>query len=129
MFSESFSESALAKIALGDLVAALSDARVVTLASHASSIGSASLLYALIDPKRKNRPTPVQLREAVGTVRSMVQSLTVAADNAERTARYLERHAQVPSVGRSSHQPATEIRVPSVGRSSHQPATEIRAPR
>ena len=116
MFGESFSESVLAKIALGDLVAAVSDARVVALASHASSIGSASLLYALIDPKRKNRPTPAQLREAVGRVRSMIQSLTAAANAAERTARWLELNAKASSVGSSSHQPASEMTSTSAGR-------------
>jgi hypothetical protein len=79
-----------AKIALADLVVAISACRIRALPARAGTIRTASLLYALIDPKRRNRPTAAQLREAAPIAREMGRDIVLMAKRAERTADQLE---------------------------------------
>jgi hypothetical protein len=82
-----------AKVALGDLVVAISACRVRALSARAPTIRSASLLYALVDPKRHNRPSTEQLRDVILMVKA-----------AERKADELEQRPALGSVEPSSHQ-------------------------
>jgi hypothetical protein len=47
--------------------------------------GTPSLLVALIDPHRRNRPTAAQLREAARIAREMARDVLGMAKAAERT--------------------------------------------
>jgi hypothetical protein len=51
------------KGALSDLLATMSDARIKSLLAECPSFGSRSLLNAMADPSRSNRPREQHLRE------------------------------------------------------------------
>jgi hypothetical protein len=57
-----------------------------TILDYCPAVSSRSLLYALIDPYRANRPSLKQLREVASAIRFVALTLGAAADDVESLA-------------------------------------------
>ena len=82
-----------AKQAIRALLTALGEARIGVLVDATPSVASESLIRALADPERLNRPTLTQLRELASTAHSLAETLALRADDLARLADSLELDA------------------------------------
>ena len=78
-------------MALHELVAAIGDVRVGVLVADSPSVPSDSLLRALIDPTRLNRPTAAQIIELTNAAERVISPVVAAIEHARRIADDLRR--------------------------------------